>query len=146
MRRTASTPAWGSSPPTRASSSSSERGVVAAPGRGQPCRAGIGKDAPVSPRRPDADVPPGLLLVDKSDGMTSHDVVARARRALSIRKVGHAGTLDPMATGLLLLGVGAATRLLGYVGGPARTFEATLRVGQGPAPAGPEGGGTGPTS
>src|SRR4051794_25068739 len=130
MRRTASTPAWGSSPPTRASSSSSERGVVAAPGRGQPCRAGIGKDAPVSPRRPDADVPPGLLLVDKSDGMTSHDVVARARRALSVRKGGHAGTLDPMATGLLLLGVGAATRLLGYVGGTDKTYEATIRFGQ----------------
>ena len=59
-------------------------------------------------RRPDADVPPGLLLVDKAGGMTSHDVVARARRVLSVRKVGHAGTLDPMATGLLILGVGAA--------------------------------------
>src|SRR4051794_4739732 len=130
MRRTASTPAWGSSPPTRASSSSSERGVVAAPGRGQPCRAGIGKDAPVSPRRPDADVPPGILLVDKPGGMTSHDVVARARRALSVRRVGHAGTLDPMATGLLLLGVGAATRLLGYLGGHDKTYEATIRLGQ----------------
>jgi tRNA pseudouridine(55) synthase len=84
----------------------------------------------VSPRRPDADVPPGLLLVDKPGGMTSHDVVARARRALSVRKVGHAGTLDPMATGLLLLGVGAATRLLGYVGGSDKTYEATIRLGQ----------------
>ena len=74
----------------------------------------------MSPRRPDADVPPGLLLVDKPGGMTSHDVVARARRVLSVRKVGHAGTLDPMATGLLILGVGAATRLLGYVGGHTR--------------------------
>ena len=80
--------------------------------------------------RPDADVPPGLLLVDKPGGMTSHDVVARARRALSVRKVGHAGTLDPMATGLLLLGVGAATRLLGYVGGSDKTYEATIRLGQ----------------
>jgi tRNA pseudouridine55 synthase len=62
--------------------------------------------------------------------MTSHDVVARARRALSVRKVGHAGTLDPMATGLLLLGVGAATRLLGYVGGSDKTYEATIRLGQ----------------
>jgi tRNA pseudouridine55 synthase len=84
----------------------------------------------VSPQRPDADVPPGLLLVDKPGGMTSHDVVARARRALSVRKVGHAGTLDPMATGLLLLGVGAATRLLGYVGGSDKTYEATIRLGQ----------------
>jgi tRNA pseudouridine(55) synthase len=84
----------------------------------------------VSPRRPDADVPPGLLLVDKVGGMTSHDVVARARRVLSVRKVGHAGTLDPMATGLLVLGVGAATRLLGYVGGHDKTYEATIRLGQ----------------
>jgi tRNA pseudouridine55 synthase len=84
----------------------------------------------VSPRRPDADVPPGLLLVDKAGGMTSHDVVARARRALSVRRIGHAGTLDPMATGLLVLGVGAATRLLGYLGGHDKTYEATIRLGQ----------------
>jgi tRNA pseudouridine(55) synthase len=84
----------------------------------------------VSPRTPDADVPPGLLLVDKPGGMTSHDVVARARRVLSVRKVGHAGTLDPMATGLLILGVGAATRLLGYVGGHDKTYQATIRFGQ----------------
>ena len=84
----------------------------------------------MSPRSPDADVPPGLLLVDKAGGMTSHDVVARARRVLSVRKVGHAGTLDPMATGLLVLGVGAATRLLGYVGGHDKTYEATIRLGQ----------------
>jgi tRNA pseudouridine55 synthase len=81
-------------------------------------------------KRSDADVPPGLLLVDKAGGMTSHDVVARARRVLSVRKVGHAGTLDPMATGLLVLGVGAATRLLGYVGGHDKTYEATIRLGQ----------------
>jgi tRNA pseudouridine55 synthase len=84
----------------------------------------------MSPRRPDADVPPGLLLVDKAGGMTSHDVVARARRVLSVRKIGHAGTLDPMATGLLVLGVGAATRLLGHVGGHDKTYEATIRLGQ----------------
>jgi tRNA pseudouridine55 synthase len=83
-----------------------------------------------SKKRPDADVAPGLLLVDKPGGMTSHDVVARARRVLSVRKVGHAGTLDPMATGLLILGVGAATRLLGYVGGHDKTYEATIRLGQ----------------
>jgi tRNA pseudouridine55 synthase len=84
----------------------------------------------VSRRSKDADVPPGILLVDKPGGMTSHDVVARARRALSVRKVGHAGTLDPMATGLLLLGVGAATRLLGHLGGHDKTYEATIRLGQ----------------
>ena len=82
------------------------------------------------PPMPDADVPPGLLLVDKAPGMTSHDVVARARRALSVRTVGHAGTLDPMATGLLVLGVGSATRLLGLVGGHDKTYAATIRLGQ----------------
>jgi tRNA pseudouridine55 synthase len=81
-------------------------------------------------RRPDADVPPGLLLVDKTAGLTSHDVVARARRVLSVRRVGHAGTLDPMATGLLVLGVGTATRLLGHVGGHDKTYAATIRLGQ----------------
>jgi tRNA pseudouridine55 synthase len=84
----------------------------------------------VSPKKPDADVPPSLLLVDKPGGMTSHDVVARARRVLSVRKVGHAGTLDPMATGLLVLGVGAATRLLGFLSGSDKTYDATLRLGQ----------------
>ncbi|MPQ97227.1 tRNA pseudouridine(55) synthase TruB [Modestobacter sp. I12A-02628] len=81
-------------------------------------------------RTPDADVPPALLLVDKAPGMTSHDVVARARRVLSVRKVGHAGTLDPMATGLLVLGVGAATRLLGHLSGHDKTYEATIRLGR----------------
>jgi tRNA pseudouridine55 synthase len=78
----------------------------------------------------DADVPPAVLLVDKPGGMTSHDVVARARRVLSVRRVGHAGTLDPMATGLLVLGVGAATRLLGHLAGHDKTYEATIRLGQ----------------
>jgi tRNA pseudouridine55 synthase len=81
-------------------------------------------------RRPDADVAPAVLLVDKPAGMTSHDVVARARRVLSVRRVGHAGTLDPMATGLLILGVGAATRLLGHLAGHDKTYEATIRLGQ----------------
>ena len=81
-------------------------------------------------RAADADVPPGILLVDKPGGMTSHDVVARARRVLSVRRVGHAGTLDPMATGLLVLGVGAATRLLGHLGGSDKVYEATVRLGQ----------------
>jgi len=59
--------------------------------------------------------PTGVAVVDKPPGWTSHDVVAKARGLLGTRRVGHAGTLDPMATGLLLLGVGAATRLLGYL-------------------------------
>ncbi|HWH27079.1 MAG TPA: tRNA pseudouridine(55) synthase TruB [Pseudolysinimonas sp.] len=74
--------------------------------------------------------PTGILLVDKPQGITSHDVVARARRALGTRKVGHAGTLDPMATGLLVLGVGSSTRLLSYVVGLDKDYEATIRLGQ----------------
>jgi tRNA pseudouridine55 synthase len=72
----------------------------------------------------------GLLLVDKSKGMTSHDVVDTVRRALGTRKVGHAGTLDPMATGLLLVGVGRATRLLRFFGGLPKTYEGTARLGE----------------
>ena len=72
---------------------------------------------------------PGILLVDKPGGITSHDVVARARRALGTRKIGHAGTLDPMATGLLVLGVESATRLLTFIVGLGKTYEATIRLG-----------------
>jgi tRNA pseudouridine55 synthase len=74
-------------------------------------------------------VAPGVLLVDKPGGMTSHDVVARARKALGTRKIGHAGTLDPMATGLLILGVESATRLLTFIVGLDKTYEATIRLG-----------------
>lgn len=73
--------------------------------------------------------PNGILLVDKPGGVTSHDVVARSRRALNTRKIGHAGTLDPMATGLLILGVGASTRLLTFIVGLDKTYEATIRLG-----------------
>ena len=72
---------------------------------------------------------PGILLVDKPQGITSHDVVARARRALGTRKVGHAGTLDPMATGLLVLGAEWATRLLTFIVGLDKCYEATIRLG-----------------
>jgi tRNA pseudouridine55 synthase len=71
----------------------------------------------------------GFLLVDKPGGMTSHDVVVAARRALGIRKIGHAGTLDPMATGLLVLGVGRATRLLRFVQGAPKTYLARVVFG-----------------
>lgn len=71
----------------------------------------------------------GILLVDKPGGMTSHDVVARARKALGTRRIGHAGTLDPMATGLLILGVEASTRLLTFIVGLDKTYEATIRLG-----------------
>ncbi|WP_295789084.1 tRNA pseudouridine(55) synthase TruB [uncultured Microbacterium sp.] len=74
-------------------------------------------------------VRPGILLVDKPGGITSHDVVSRARRALGTRKIGHAGTLDPMATGLLVLGVEGATRLLTYIVGADKTYEATILLG-----------------
>ena len=71
----------------------------------------------------------GFLLVDKAGGMTSHDVVVAARRVLGIRKVGHAGTLDPMATGLLVLGVGRATRLLRFVQGAPKTYVTRMVMG-----------------
>ncbi|GAA4181001.1 tRNA pseudouridine(55) synthase TruB [Gryllotalpicola koreensis] len=77
-----------------------------------------------------AAVPSGILLVDKPQDLTSHDVVARVRRAANTRKVGHAGTLDPMATGLLIVGVGTATRLLTHVVGTDKVYEATIRLGE----------------
>jgi tRNA pseudouridine55 synthase len=78
---------------------------------------------------PHVDTRDGLLLVDKPRGVTSHDVVDVVRRALGTRKVGHAGTLDPMATGLLLVGVGRATRLLRFFGDLAKTYTGTARLG-----------------
>ena len=71
----------------------------------------------------------GLLVVDKPAGMTSHDVVSRVRRLGRTRKVGHAGTLDPMATGVLLVGVGKATRLLGHLALTEKAYAATIRLG-----------------
>lgn len=71
----------------------------------------------------------GLLIVDKPAGITSHTVVARARRALGTKKIGHAGTLDPMATGVMVLGVNRATRLLGHLTLADKTYEATIRLG-----------------
>lgn len=70
------------------------------------------------------------MVVDKVGGMTSHDVVARIRRLARTRRVGHGGTLDPMATGVLVIGVGKATRLLTYVIGSAKGYTATIRLGQ----------------
>ncbi|MGH1523352.1 tRNA pseudouridine(55) synthase TruB [Leifsonia sp. L25] len=71
----------------------------------------------------------GLILVDKPGGWTSHDVVARVRRLAGTRKVGHAGTLDPMATGLLILGLNSSTRLLTYIVGADKEYLATIRLG-----------------
>jgi tRNA pseudouridine55 synthase len=72
----------------------------------------------------------GLVVVDKPGGWTSHDVVARIRRIAGTRKVGHAGTLDPMATGVLVLGIGRATRLLGFLTSHTKAYDATIRLGQ----------------
>jgi len=73
--------------------------------------------------------PDGLLVVDKPAGWTSHDVVGRVRRLAQTRKVGHAGTLDPMATGVLVLGIGRATRLLGHLALTDKAYDATIRLG-----------------
>ncbi|ONM47822.1 tRNA pseudouridine(55) synthase TruB [Nocardia donostiensis] len=72
----------------------------------------------------------GLLIVDKDGGWTSHDVVAKARKLLHTKKVGHAGTLDPMATGVLVLGVERATKLLGLLTLTTKAYTATVRLGQ----------------
>jgi tRNA pseudouridine55 synthase len=72
----------------------------------------------------------GLIVVDKPAGMTSHDVVARIRRLAKTRRVGHGGTLDPMATGVLIIGVNRATRLLTYVIGSGKSYAATIRLGE----------------
>ena len=74
--------------------------------------------------------PGGLVIVDKPGGMTSHDVVARIRRMAGTRRVGHAGTLDPMATGVLVVGVEKATRLLGHLSLADKEYLATIRLGQ----------------
>ncbi|GAA1681530.1 tRNA pseudouridine(55) synthase TruB [Fodinicola feengrottensis] len=74
--------------------------------------------------------PGGLVVVDKPGGMTSHDVVSRMRRLAGTRRVGHAGTLDPMATGVLVIGVERATRLLGYVTATQKAYDATVRLGE----------------
>lgn len=73
---------------------------------------------------------PGLVVIDKPAGMTSHDVVGRCRRIFSTRRVGHAGTLDPMATGVLVIGVDRATKILGLLTAASKSYAATVRLGQ----------------
>lgn len=73
--------------------------------------------------------PDGVVVVDKPSGWTSHDVVARIRKIAGTRRVGHAGTLDPMATGVLIVGVGRATKLLGYLAANDKAYDATMRLG-----------------
>ena len=74
--------------------------------------------------------PPGIVVVDKPAGMTSHDVVGRCRRLFGTRKVGHAGTLDPMATGVLVVGIERATKILGLLTATDKSYAATIRLGQ----------------
>lgn len=81
-------------------------------------------------KAPKPEPAPGLVIVDKPAGWTSHDVVGRMRRLAGTRKVGHAGTLDPMATGVLVVGIGRATRLLTYIVGHDKAYDATIRLGQ----------------
>lgn len=73
---------------------------------------------------------PGVVIVDKPAGITSHDVVSRCRRFFGTRKVGHAGTLDPMATGVLVIGIERATKILGLLTTSAKSYAATIRLGQ----------------
>ncbi|ORA08904.1 tRNA pseudouridine(55) synthase TruB [Mycobacterium arosiense] len=73
---------------------------------------------------------PGIVVVDKPAGMTSHDVVGRCRRIFATRRVGHAGTLDPMATGVLVIGIERATKILGLLTATAKSYTATIRLGQ----------------
>lgn len=75
-------------------------------------------------------VKPGIVVVDKPSGMTSHDVVGRCRRIFGTRRVGHAGTLDPMATGVLVIGIERATKILGLVSETSKSYAATIRLGQ----------------
>lgn len=97
---------------------------------GGPDRAAADRGSTGGGRDPAAGRPEGLLLVDKPRGVTSHDVVDAVRRTLGTRKVGHAGTLDPMATGLLVVGVGRATRVLRFLGDLPKTYEGTGRLGE----------------
>ncbi len=87
----------------------------------------------------------GLVVVDKPGGLTSHDVVARVRGLARTRKVGHAGTLDPMATGVLVVGVGRATRLMGHLMLGEKTYDATVRLGESTSTDDAEGAGLGVT-
>lgn len=78
----------------------------------------------------DSSTGPGIVVVDKPAGMTSHDVVGRCRRIFGTRRVGHAGTLDPMATGVLVIGVDRATKILGLLTAASKSYDATIRLGQ----------------
>ena len=86
--------------------------------------------APGGQERSDLGKRPGIVVVDKPAGMTSHDVVSRCRRFFGTRKVGHAGTLDPMATGVLVIGIERATKILGLITATEKSYDATIRLGR----------------
>lgn len=114
---------WGDLPrPTRSTDAASVADVTG-------CAAGSADAACSDAARADYSALSGVLLVDKPADVTSHDVVGAVRRLAGTRKVGHAGTLDPMATGLLTLGIGAGTRLLTYMSGHDKTYQTTIRFG-----------------
>lgn len=97
-------------------------------------RPGVDGDRAVSPNPSGSaaslELGAGIVIVDKPAGMTSHDVVGRCRRIFRTRKVGHAGTLDPMATGVLVIGVDRATKILGLLTATSKSYAATIRLGQ----------------
>ena len=80
-------------------------------------------------RKTDKNAPAGVIVVDKPGGATSHDIVRLARKKLGLRRVGHAGTLDPMATGVLVVMVGAATKLAPFLSGADKSYDAVVRLG-----------------
>ena len=100
------------------------------PGKNRPANRPILEGVKTAPQNPTEPIGSGLVIVDKPQGWTSHDVVGRTRRLAGTRKVGHAGTLDPMATGVLVLGINKATRLLTYIVGANKTYTATIRLGE----------------
>src|SRR5690606_26203072 len=122
-----------SSRPRSSSSSTSPSPAPRASSRCSPRSSGPSRPRPT--RRPPmlpmltASTTDGLLLVDKPAGVSSHDVVGAARRTLREKRIGHAGTLDPFATGLLVLLVGRATRLLPHLPGEPKIYEARIRFG-----------------
>jgi tRNA pseudouridine55 synthase len=85
---------------------------------------------PGGQERSDSGMKPGIVVVDKPAGVTSHDVVGRCRRIFGTRKVGHAGTLDPMATGVLVIGIERATKILGLLTATSKSYSATIRLGR----------------
>ncbi|ORW17708.1 tRNA pseudouridine synthase B [Mycolicibacter nonchromogenicus] len=91
---------------------------------------GGGRSGADGDRAVSAPPPAGLVIVDKPAGITSHDVVSRCRRFFGTRKVGHAGTLDPMATGVLVIGIERATKILGLLTASQKSYAATIRLGQ----------------